>query len=138
MLPPNKMVMRIDLLESLINCVESVARPIFMIEHDLIRKPGFLCRGSCSNPDPLDFPLQFDTGMLFYPFADGFAQGFDVARRGLSSVDKKIAVHFRYLRAADAMATHPGGINQFPGTLTRRILERRATGLFGIGCTVSR
>src|ERR1700687_3605344 len=47
-----------------------------------------------------------------------------------ASVDQEIAVHLRYLRAADAQAPAARGIDQFPGALIRGILECRTTGLF--------
>src|SRR5260370_1065724 len=48
----------------------------------------------------------------------------------VTGVDQEIAVHLRYLRAADAQAPAARGVDQLPGALTRRIFERRATGLF--------
>src|SRR6266481_3058073 len=48
----------------------------------------------------------------------------------VTGVDQEIAVHLRYLRAADAQAPATGGVDQLPGALIRWILECRAAGLF--------
>src|SRR6185369_2304714 len=48
----------------------------------------------------------------------------------VTGVDEEIAVHFRYLRAADTQAAAAGGVDQFPGAVAGWILEGRAVGLF--------
>src|SRR5437879_5679817 len=87
---------------------------------------------SCAplDPDPLDFPMQLYTVIRFNPLAHGFAQRFNVMAGGVTGVDQEVAVHFRYLRAADTQAAAAGGIDQLPGAVPRRILEGGAAGLF--------
>src|SRR5215210_3059806 len=68
--------------------------------------------------------------MLFHPRANGFTEGFYVVAGGATGVDEEIAVHFGHLRAPDPQAPASGGVDQLPGALTERILERRAAGLF--------
>src|ERR1700722_728082 len=48
----------------------------------------------------------------------------------VTGIDQEIAVHFRYLRAADAQAAAAGGIDQLPGAVAGRILEGRSPRLF--------
>src|SRR4051812_13891686 len=74
--------------------------------------------------------MQLYTGIRLDPLAHGFAQSFNVMARGVTGVDKEVAVHFRHLRAADLEAPAAGGIDQLPGAVARRVLEGGATGLF--------
>src|SRR5229473_2466706 len=48
----------------------------------------------------------------------------------VTRVDQEIAVHFRYLGAADAQAPATRGVDQLPGAVTGRVLECRAAGFF--------
>src|SRR4051812_2767136 len=68
--------------------------------------------------------------MRFHPRANGFTKGFDVVAGGAAGVDQEIAVHFGHLRAPDPQAPAAGRVDQLPGALAWRILERRAAGLF--------
>src|SRR5260370_41908545 len=49
---------------------------------------------------------------------------------GITGIDQEIAVHLRYLRAADAKTAAAGGVDQLPGAVAGRVLEGRAAGLF--------
>jgi hypothetical protein len=45
------------------------------------------------DPNPLDFPVQLYSGMLFHPGTDGLAQRLDIVPAGVAGVDQEIAVH---------------------------------------------
>src|SRR4029077_11909487 len=49
---------------------------------------------------------------------------------GITGIDQEIAMHFRYLRAADAKTAAAVGVDQLPGAVAGRVLEGRAAGLF--------
>src|ERR1700759_236014 len=73
--------------------------------------------------DPLDFPGEFDAGIIFDPLTHGFAQRLDLGGRGIAEIDQEIAMHLGDLRIADAQASAAGGVNQLPGLMAGRILE---------------
>jgi hypothetical protein len=45
------------------------------------------------DPNPLDFPVQLYSGMLFHPGTDGLAQRLDIVSAGVAGIDQEIAVH---------------------------------------------
>src|SRR5215213_1234076 len=68
--------------------------------------------------------------MLFHSRPNGLPKSFDVVAAGIARVDQEIAVHFGDLSAANPQAPASRGVDQLPGALARRVLERRAAGLF--------
>jgi hypothetical protein len=70
--------------------------------------------------------------------AHRLAERFDIVTGRIAGIDQEIAVHFRDLRSADAKAAHARGIDQFPGAVTRRILNVEPPVFSRIGCAVSR
>src|SRR5438105_906344 len=82
----------------------------------------------CTDADALDFPLQRDPVLFSHATADFFAQTFNVGSRRRSEVDEKIAVELGDLRATDPEAAAAGGVDQLPGFVIGRVLERRAAG----------
>src|SRR4051812_47571237 len=52
------------------------------------------------HPDPLDFPLQLDSGGLAHAPAHLLAQALDIGGGRRAAVDEEVAVHLRDLRVA--------------------------------------
>src|SRR5262245_59975525 len=143
LVPPKRMVLRIDMPISFFFVIpgwraapdpESIAQQFrgspmcnctSVVRADA--RPGTTLLG---NANPLDFPMQLYTGIRLHSLAHGFAQRFNVMAGGVTGVDQEVAVHFRHLRAADAQAPAAGSIDQLPGAVAGRVLERGAAGLF--------
>src|SRR6266545_251878 len=80
------------------------------------------------HPDPLDLPLELDTGSLPHARPHRLAQSLDVGSGGAAQIDQKVAVHFRHLGVADLEPAAAGGIDDLPGLVAGRVLEGRAAG----------
>src|SRR6266550_442593 len=78
--------------------------------------------------DPLDLPLEIDAGMLLDAPAHRLAQRFDISGGGAAEIDEKIAVHLRHLRVAHLQAAAARRVDELPGFMAGRVLERRAAG----------
>src|SRR5262249_45242277 len=63
--------------------------------------------------------------MRLHPFADGLPEIFDVGRSSSAEIDQKIAVQLGHLSSTNREPAATGIVNEFPGTVTRRILESR-------------
>ncbi len=75
------------------------------------------------HPDSADLPLQLDAGRLLHLGAHGLAQRLDVVAGGRAGVDEKVCSASATPPRADADTAHPGGVDQLPGAVARRVLE---------------
>ncbi len=66
--------------------------------------------------------------MRFHPLPYGFAQRLDVGRAGSPEIDQEVAMKLRHLRASNGESTATRIVHEFPGTVSRRVLERRTAG----------
>src|SRR5262249_11917220 len=78
--------------------------------------------------DALDLPFEISAGMRLHPCTDCLAQRLDVGRTRAAEIDEEVAMHLGDLRVADPQAAAAGRVDELPGFLARRILERRAAG----------
>jgi hypothetical protein len=63
--------------------------------------------------DPLDLPVQINTGIFLHTRTHRLAERFDIVTGRIAGIDEEIAVHFRDLRAADAEAAQPAASTSF-------------------------
>src|SRR3712207_5702590 len=86
----------------------------------------FMSVSTSRDADPLDLPFELHARHVPHPPADLFPEALDVGGLRLAVVDQEVAVHLRDLRIPAPQAAAPGGVDQLPGLLARRVLEGRA------------
>src|ERR1700733_8868105 len=64
--------------------------------------------------DPLDLPIEIDTGDVAHARAHGLAECLDVGRAGAALVDQEVAMQLRHLGGTDRQATAAGGVDELP------------------------
>src|SRR5215472_9150101 len=74
----------------------------------------------------VDLPLEHDTGHLVDAAADFFSKTLDIGRRGVSGVNQEVGMLLRNHRSTSDQAAAPGGIDQPPCRLARRVCKGRA------------
>src|SRR5580700_6465050 len=87
----------------------------------------------CGAADALDLPLQLDAELGANIGADGLAQFLEVGGGRFPVVDQEIRVLLGETRRPVRLAAPAGCVDQPPGAVALRVLERRAARLLANG-----